>query len=96
MPRQSGLPPALSEIRAEIDRIDAEIVRLLAVRQTAVLHAGQIKSLAGLPFRDEDREAEIVEKAVERGEDLGVPKKQVRKIFRQVLRISAKSQASGD
>lgn len=90
------LPPGLPEARAEIDRIDAEIVRLLMVRLAAAMRAAQIKHAAGMRFRDELREEEVITNASERADELGLPKKQVAKIFKQVLRISAKAQAEGD
>lgn len=96
MPPQRELPPGLAESRAEIDRIDAEILRLLTIRLAEVMRASQIKHAAGIAFRDEDREAEIIENAVERGEDFGLPKKQVKKIFRQILRIGTELHADGD
>ena len=90
------LPPGLAESRREIDRIDAEIVRLLAARLGIVMRAAQVKHAAGIPFRDEAREKEISRNAAKRAADLGLPKKQVRKIFRQILKISDRSQAAGD
>jgi isochorismate pyruvate lyase len=89
------LPPGLQEVRGEIDRIDAEIVRVLAIRLAEVMRAAQIKHAAGIPFRDEDREEEIIQNAVGRAEELGLPKKQVRKIFKQILRISQEMRADG-
>ena len=96
MPERSELPPGLAECRAEIDMIDAEIVRLLSARLGIVMRAASIKHAAGLGFHDEERENVILDCAVERAEEFSLPKKQVRKIFRQILRISAKSQAEGD
>ena len=92
----SDLPPGLPETRAEIDRIDAEIIRILAIRLAEVMRASQIKHAAGIPFRDEEREAEIIQNAAERGEELGLPRKQVKKIFKQILRISEEIRADGD
>lgn len=91
MPDRSDLPPGIPESREEIDRIDAEIVRLLAVRLAIVMRVFRIKRAAGIPFRDEEREKQILKQAVERAAELNLPKKQVKKIFRRILRISAKS-----
>jgi chorismate mutase/prephenate dehydratase len=91
-----GLPPGLLECRNEIDRIDAEIIRLLSARLTVVLHAAATKRAVGVPFKDEEREEEILDNAGERATDFGLPKKNVQKIFQQILKISEKSQASGD
>ena len=96
MTNQRDLPPGLSESRAEIDRIDAEILRLLTIRLAEVMRASQIKHAAGMPYRDEEREAEIIQNAADRGEDFGLPKKQIKKIFKQILRISAELRADGD
>lgn len=96
MPQPHELPPGLAECRAEIDRIDAEILRLLAIRLAEVMRASQIKHAAGMAFQDEDRETVVIQNAVERGEDFGLPKKQVRKIYRQILKISAELRAEGD
>jgi isochorismate pyruvate lyase len=96
MAERKELPPGLPEARAEIDRVDAEIVRLLSIRLAAAMRAAQIKHAAGIPYRDEAREEEIIANAAERGEDFGLPTKQVEKIFKQILRISAKAQAEGD
>ena len=83
-------------MRAEIDRIDAEIIRILAIRLAEVRRAAQIKHAAGMPFMDEDREEEILQNAVERGEEFGLPKKQVKKIFKQVIRISHETRTDGE
>ena len=96
MPKQKELPPGLAEIRAEVDRIDAEIVRMLAIRLSVVAKAAQLKHSLGIPFRDKDREEEVLDGAVERAVELGLPKKQVRKIFRQILRISTRTQVEGE
>lgn len=82
---------ALQEIQSEIGRIDAEIVRLLSIRQRAVLRSYQIKRAAGAPLQDDEGDDQQLDHAVERANDLELPKKQVRKIFRQILRISEKS-----
>ena len=85
-------PPGILEARAEIDRIDAEIVRLLSIRLSTVLRAYQVKRAAGMSLKDEDREEQIIDRALERAAELDLPKKQIRKIFRQILRISEKAQ----
>ena len=73
MPKQTELLPGLAEIRAEIDRIDAEIVRMLTIRLSVVEKAAQLKHAMGVPFRDKEREEEIMVTASERAEELGLP-----------------------
>ena len=89
---QGELPAGIAEIRAEIDQIDAEIVRLLSIRLSSVLRAFQIKKAAGITLWDEEREDEIISLAVDRANEFDLPKKQIRKIFKQILRISQKAQ----
>ena len=93
--QSNDLPPGLPETRAEIDRIDAEIIRVLAIRTAEVMRASQIKQAAGIPFKDEEREKAIIQNAADRGEELGLPRKQVKKIFKQILRISEEIRADG-
>jgi chorismate mutase/prephenate dehydratase len=60
----SGRAPAkLAEIRAEIDRVDDEILRLLDERARLAAAAGAVKRAAGVPIHDPGREREIVERA---------------------------------
>ena len=42
----------MAEIRAEIDRLDAELVALFAARTAYIDRAGEIKSGVGLPGAD--------------------------------------------
>lgn len=50
----------MADIRAEIDRIDESLVRLLAERATYIDRAAEIKSEADLPARIEDRVEQVV------------------------------------
>ncbi|MEZ5868383.1 MAG: chorismate mutase [Defluviimonas denitrificans] len=63
----------MAELRAEIDRIDAGLVDLLAERITYIDRAAELKPALGLPARIDDRVEEVVakvrESAVARGVD---------------------------
>ena len=63
----------MAEVRAEIDRINAALVALLAERTTYIDRAAQLKPALGLPARIEDRVEEVVAKvratAMARGVD---------------------------
>ena len=88
---RADLPPGIPEARDEIDRIDAEIIRLISVRQSVVQRAFQIMRAVGMPLTDDDRDAQTLENAAERAREVDLPRKSVRKIFRQILKISEKS-----
>src|SRR5579871_2528736 len=55
-------PRPLSEIRADIDRIDADLIRLLNERAKLALEVGQIKGRDGKPYFTPEREREIFER----------------------------------
>ena len=63
----------MAELRAEIDRIDAGLVDLMAERITYIDRAAELKPALGLPARIDDRVEEVVAKvrasAVARGVD---------------------------
>ena len=63
----------LADIRKEIDRIDAEVTRLLEKRMTLALRAGEEKKKTGKPVRDEKREEEILSGIEKRAERAFVP-----------------------
>jgi chorismate mutase/prephenate dehydratase len=50
----------LAKLRAEIDDLDAEIVRLLNRRASLGLAAGKAKVKNGLPVSDSEREREVL------------------------------------
>ena len=50
----------LAEIRAEIDRIDREILGLLEERTNFALEAGAAKAALGRPVLDPEREAQLL------------------------------------
>ncbi|MCB2125092.1 MAG: chorismate mutase [Rhodobacteraceae bacterium] len=52
----------MAELRAEIDRIDARLVALLAERAGYIDRAAELKPALGLPARIDDRVEEVVEK----------------------------------
>jgi isochorismate pyruvate lyase len=63
----------MAEVRAEIDRIDAALVALLAERITFIDRAAEVKTALGLPARIEDRVEDVVARvratAIGRGVD---------------------------
>lgn len=64
---------ALAPLRARIDAVDAEIVRLLARRMEIVEEVIAIKARAGIPAALPDRVEEVVRKARREAEAAGVP-----------------------
>jgi chorismate mutase-like protein len=53
----------IEALRAEIDRIDRELVALLNARALCALAIGRLKERAGLPIYQPQREAEVLAQA---------------------------------
>lgn len=53
----------LDDLRARIDGIDEQLVRLLNERATCALEIGEIKKGMGLPMYQPAREAEVLHRA---------------------------------
>jgi len=51
-------PPKLAELRAELTRVDEELVALLARRMQVVGEVAELKAKVGLPPFDRGQEAE--------------------------------------
>jgi chorismate mutase len=83
---------ALAECRAEIERIDNEIVALLARRLGLGKRTGELKRLAGLPILDPTREAAVIRRVTAVARDAGLPTEPVREIFWQIVGMSRRMQ----
>jgi chorismate mutase len=84
----------LSMRRQEIERIDSDLVRLLADRVRVGKEIGQLKQAAGLPTIDPAREAEVIRRAGEMARDAGIPDEPVRAIFWQIIGLSRRAQVN--
>ena len=75
----------MAEIRAEIDRLDAELVALFAARASFVDRAGQIKAEVGLPARIDARVEQVVANVRKLAVEHGLPPDQVEKLWRRLI-----------
>jgi len=57
---RAGAPDLLAALRAQIDEVDIELVRLLDRRTWLGLEAGRAKALAGRAVTDATREREVL------------------------------------
>jgi chorismate mutase len=92
-------PEALEELahcRDEIERIDREIISLLARRITLGRRTGELKRLAGLPILDPTREAAVIRRVTGEARDVGLPTEPVREVFWQIVGMSRRAQEAGD
>lgn len=82
----------IQDCRGEIDKVDAEILRLLNLRAELAVRVGESKRLAGLSVCDRAREREVVERA--RANNRGpLDDGAVARLFRAVIRESRRLQS---
>jgi chorismate mutase len=82
----------LTVLRADIERVDAAIIALLAERVRLAREVGDAKRAAGLRTLDHAREAAVVRRAVELGRDAGLDEEEVRSVFWRVIGMSRRAQ----
>ena len=78
----------MAEIRAEIDRLDAELVALFAARTGYIDRAGEIKAEVGLPARITPRVEEVVANVRRHAGTHGLPPDQIEKLWRRLIEWS--------
>ncbi len=76
---------SMAEIRAEIDRLDEALVRLFADRAGYIDRAAEIKAMADLPARIEDRVEQVVGNVRRHAEIYGLPPELVEKLWRRLI-----------
>ena len=82
----------LARCRQDIERVDREIVRLLAERVTLGQRTGSLKRDAGLPILDPTREAAVIRRVTTIAREAGLPTEPVREIFWQIVGMSRRAQ----
>jgi chorismate mutase / prephenate dehydratase len=82
----------LESIRKKIDRVDGDILRLLAVRLELAKDIGAAKKRIGKPIMDRGREAEVLAKVSEKAKILGLGHEDVQVIFKDVIAMSRRIQ----
>lgn len=75
----------MAEIRAEIDRLDDDLVRLFAERAEFIDRAAEIKAGVDLPARIEARVEEVVANVRRHAESYGLPPDLVEKLWRRLI-----------
>ncbi len=79
-------------LRDDIDRIDRELISLVALRMERSIQIGRMKIQDGLPLRSPDREAELVADARADAERWGVDPDYGAELMELILRYSRQAQ----
>lgn len=78
---------SLNDIRMEIDRIDEELIRLLARRIQLVREVADVKVVGGVKLLDDLREAKVVERVRRISSELSINPELVESLFRFIMLI---------
>ena len=76
---------SMADIRAEIDRLDEDLVRLFAERAAYIDRAAEIKADVDLPARIEARVEQVVANVRRHAETYGLPPDLVEKLWRRLI-----------
>jgi 3-deoxy-7-phosphoheptulonate synthase len=79
-------------LRDEIDRVDRELIKLVARRLHSSVEIAKIKAVKGLSMRSPEREKELIEEAVEDAAALGVGREYIENLMNLVLTHSRAAQ----
>jgi chorismate mutase len=82
----------IDALREEIDRIDEQIIDLIARRQRIAGHIAQAKLLEGVPIHDEERSSLVQEQAFNLAVEKNINPLQVQTIFRILVEMSEERQ----
>ena len=83
---------SLESVRAKINHVDEDIVRLIAQRQRLAVKIADIKVREGLPVRDDQRARKVIAAACEHAAQAHIDPEPVRKIFEILIAMSEESQ----
>ncbi|HEX8850034.1 MAG TPA: chorismate mutase [Gemmatimonadaceae bacterium] len=91
---EPGVDPSakLAACREEIERIDSELIALLARRIAVARRTTALKRAAGLPLLDPAREATVIRRAVEQARRHDLPAEDIRAVYWQVVGLSRRVQ----
>lgn len=85
-------PPELTQMREDMERIDRELIQLIAERVRLARAIGQAKRAADLPTLDPAREAAVVRRAAALARSAGLRDDDVRQIFWHLIGLARRAQ----
>jgi isochorismate pyruvate lyase len=88
MPLNPKSCQTMSELRAQIDQIDQELVALLTLRAAHIDRAIELKPQEGLPARIDSRVTEVLERVAAHAHTRGLDPALTRKIWSELIEWS--------
>jgi chorismate mutase len=83
---------SLETVRAEITRVDTEIIRLIVERQELALQIAQIKMREGIPVHDDKRASDVLMAVFEQAVEKKIDPVAVQKVFAILITMSEERQ----
>ncbi len=78
----------MADLRAQIDRIDVDLIKRLANRSRYIDRAVDLKRIEGLPARTTDRVAEVLDKVGSTASEQGLDPDLARKLWTELIEWS--------
>jgi chorismate mutase len=85
----------LTQLRAEIERIDQALVGLIRERVSAARSTAVAKRAAGLPTLDPPQEATVIRRAAQLAREAGLPAEDVRDVFWKLVALTRRAELDG-
>jgi chorismate mutase len=82
----------LAQLRAAIEQVDRDLIKLIARRVDLARQVGAVKRTAGLPALDPGREAAVIRRVSEVAREEGAPEEDVRYLFWHIIGMSRRVQ----
>lgn len=82
----------MKDFRKKIDKLDQELLKVLAKRRDTIREIAKLKQKQGIQLRDLNREKEVLKKWKETAADLSLSENFVEKLFKLVIAESVKVQ----
>jgi chorismate mutase/prephenate dehydratase len=83
------------ERRQRIERIDRELIALIARRVREGRAVARAKRRAGVPIHDGAQEARVVRRAAELARAAELPEEEVRAMFWRIVQLTRRAQLAG-
>jgi chorismate mutase/prephenate dehydratase len=84
--------PELTDTRQEIDKLDKQLLAILAQRRELTERVIQSKAAANTPIRDEAREHSLIRQRIADGRPLGLDPQLIVKLFHEIIADSVRLQ----
>lgn len=87
---------AVSDLRAQIEQIDARLIATIAERVALARAIGRTKRAHHQPVVDPSREARVVQRAAQLARHAGLPEDDIRTLYWQLMAMARRAQMADE